>query len=103
MRHFPLDLILLIMIRVILVAINYQEKLHFKWSIFIFPGFYFFQTFINVYSKSWFNTPPLGAENWGCGGFVPPQAQRFQGEIFNTPACSGDSLFLKCLVVGGTG
>jgi hypothetical protein len=38
-----------------------------------------------LYSKTWFNTPPLEAENWGCGGFVPPQAQRFQGEIFNTP------------------
>jgi SAM-dependent methyltransferase len=22
--------------------------------------------------------------NWGCGGFVPPHTQRFQGEIFNT-------------------
>jgi hypothetical protein len=42
----------------------------------------------------WFNTPQLAAEYWGCGGFVPPHTQRFQGEIFNTPElCSGDSLF----------
>jgi hypothetical protein len=33
----------------------------------------------------WFNTPQLAAEHWGCGGFVPPHTQRFQGEIFNTP------------------
>jgi hypothetical protein len=32
----------------------------------------------------WFNTPQLAAENWGCGGFVPPCTQRFQREILNT-------------------
>ena len=32
-----------------------------------------------------FNTPQLAAENWGCGGFVPPHTQIFQGEIFNIP------------------
>jgi hypothetical protein len=42
-----------------------------------------------------FNTPPLWAGKiWGCGGFVPPQTQGFQGEIFNTPPlCGGDYLF----------
>jgi hypothetical protein len=35
--------------------------------------------------SSWFNTPQLAAENWGCGGFVPPHTQIFQGEILNTP------------------
>jgi hypothetical protein len=34
--------------------------------------------------SSWFNTPQLAAENWGCGGFVPPHTQIFQGEILNT-------------------
>jgi hypothetical protein len=37
-----------------------------------------------ISNSFWFNTPPLGARNWGCGGFVPPHTQRFQGEIFNT-------------------
>jgi hypothetical protein len=27
----------------------------------------------------------LGRLNWGCGGFVPPHTQRFQGEILDTP------------------
>jgi hypothetical protein len=49
----------------------------------------------------WFNTPQLVAEHWGCGGFVPPHTQRFQGEIFNTPEFapgilySWDQLYVK--------
>jgi hypothetical protein len=41
----------------------------------------------------WFNTPQLAAEYWGCGGFVPPHMQRFQGEIFNTPELAPGILY----------
>jgi hypothetical protein len=37
---------------------------------------------------------PSGAENWGCGGFVPPHTQRFQGKIFNTPLLAAGILYL---------
>jgi hypothetical protein len=40
-----------------------------------------------------FNTSQLAAENWGCGGFVPPPTQRFQGEIFNTPELAPGILY----------
>jgi hypothetical protein len=41
----------------------------------------------------WFNTPSFGAENWGCGGFVPPHTQIFQEEIFNTPELAPGILY----------
>jgi hypothetical protein len=46
----------------------------------------------------WFNTPQLAAENWGCGGFVPPHRQRFQGEILNTQELA-PGLFIFLLIV----
>jgi hypothetical protein len=51
--------------------------------------------YIKRFNPLGFNSPPLGGGwNWGCGGFVPPHTQRFQGEILNTPPlCGGDFLF----------
>jgi hypothetical protein len=54
---------------------------------------YFFDKFRVLLKPSWFNTPQLAAENWGCGEFVPPHTQIFQGEILNTPELAPGILY----------
>jgi hypothetical protein len=49
--------------------------------------------------SSWFNTPQLAAENWECGGFVPPHTQIFQGEILNTPELAPGILYCFMITV----
>jgi hypothetical protein len=87
-----------------LSRVRIELAVHYLSLYIIYENYSISRNIIHGSFNPWgFNSPHIFLDGdggrirtWGCGGFVPPHTQIFQGEIFNTPSlCGGDFLFFR--------